>query len=150
MSTTELRILLAQLEDARTEATALRATEQNLRSELEALKRAISEAEPVAWMVMNGVCSYQLCGSEKSAIHLRDEMQKRHDLSGSLAAFHVRPLVYGDTHPAQQAKLQPLSDKQIIPMFRRRVDMKVEGEKDAWYWYAWGVEDGESAHGIKE
>lgn len=47
-----------------------------------------------------------------------------------------------------QAKPHPLSDEQVIPMFHRRADMKTEGEKDPWFWYAWGVEDGEAAHGI--
>jgi hypothetical protein len=51
-----------------------------------------AEQEPVAWMVMNGVCNYQLCWSKKQADALCAEMQKQHDLSGSLAAFHVAPL----------------------------------------------------------
>lgn len=53
--------------------------------------------EPVAWVVMNGLSKYQVCGAKAPADALCSEMQKRHDLSGSLAAFHVQPLY---THPA--------------------------------------------------
>lgn len=66
------------------------------------------EQEPVAWMVMNGVCNYQLCGSKHQADTLCTEMQKRHDLSGSFAAFHVSPL-YPTPQPAPA--LQPLTDE---------------------------------------
>jgi hypothetical protein len=48
--------------------------------------------------------------------------------------------------PAQDA----LTEAQVEQMFRRRKAQPVEGEKDPWYWYAWGVEDAEAAHGIKE
>jgi len=50
------------------------------------------KGEPVAWAVMNGLSKYQVCGSKKSADALCAEMQKRHDLSGSFAAFNVQPL----------------------------------------------------------
>lgn len=46
--------------------------------------------------------------------------------------------------------VQPMSDEQIEPMFRVRNAMPTEGEKDVWYWYAWGVSDGERAHGITQ
>ena len=52
-----------------------------------------------------------------------------------------------DTSPPAQRK--PLTDEQIEPMFRAREKLESAGEKDAWYWYAWGVSDGEAAHGIK-
>ena len=45
---------------------------------------------------------------------------------------------------------EPLTDEQIEPMFKARQKLEVTGEKDAWYFYAWGVNDGEAAHGIKE
>ena len=64
------------------------------------LRAAIQQAEssgPVAWVVMNGLSKYQVCGAKAPADALCAEMQKRHDLSGSLAAFHVQPLY---THPA--------------------------------------------------
>ena len=69
---------------------------------VEALRTAIQQAEaktgePVAWVVMNGLSKYQVCGAKAPADALCSEMQKRHDLSGSLAAFHVQPLY---THPA--------------------------------------------------
>jgi hypothetical protein len=48
----------------------------------------------------------------------------------------------------QAPSREPLSDEQIEPMFRSRKAQPAKGERDAWYWYAWGVEDGERAHGI--
>lgn len=65
-----------------------------------ALQEAIDapDPEPSAWMIMNGVCSYQLMGSKKQADALCAELQKRHDLSGSFSAFHVVPLYL---HPQQ-------------------------------------------------
>jgi hypothetical protein len=44
----------------------------------------------------------------------------------------------------------PMTDEQIEPMFRDRMAMPVKGEKDAWFWYAWGVNDAERAHGITQ
>lgn len=57
----------------------------------------MSEQKPVAWMIMNGDWDYQLMWSKQHADALSAELQERHDLSGSLAAFHVMPLY---THPA--------------------------------------------------
>lgn len=83
---------------------------------VEALRTAIQQAEaktdePVAWVVMNGLSKYQVCGAKAPADALCAEMQKRHDLSGSLAAFHVQPLY---THPAPGVPdgyvLVPISD----------------------------------------
>jgi len=51
------------------------------------------------------------------------------------------------TTPQQR---KPLTDEQIVPMFRAREKLKVLGEKDAWFWYAWGIGDAEAAHSIKE
>ena len=51
------------------------------------------------------------------------------------------------THP--QPRLAHLTDEQIVPMFSKRQKQQTEGEKDAWYFYAWGVHDGEAAHNIK-
>jgi hypothetical protein len=44
---------------------------------------------------------------------------------------------------------EPLSDEQIEPLFRQINDMRAVGEKDEWFWFAWGVEMGERAHGIR-
>jgi hypothetical protein len=43
---------------------------------------------------------------------------------------------------------QPLTDERIEPLFRARQQMQVVGEKDEWFWFAWGVADAERAHGI--
>jgi hypothetical protein len=50
---------------------------------------------------------------------------------------------------AMTALKEPLSDEQIEPLFRQINDMRVVGEKDEWFWFAWGVEMGERAHGIR-
>jgi hypothetical protein len=158
-------VVAAVLRNLHTENTALRVTEDNLRQELQecqdqrraafrrieeldAMQASVVQQEPVAWMVMNGACSYQLCGSEKSAIHLRDELQKRHDLSGSLAAFHVRPLVYGDTHPARQDKPQPLTEQEL-KAGRESVTDDPDERPDPWS-FRMGVWFAERHHGIKE
>ena len=74
---------------------------QELNAAIPALRAALAQQpttpEPVAWVVMNGVSKYQVCGAKAPADALCSEMQKRHDLSGSLAAFHVLPLY---THAA--------------------------------------------------
>jgi len=49
---------------------------------------------------------------------------------------------------AQSPQRKPLTDEQIVPMFSQRQKQQTEGEKDEWYFYAWGVSDGEAAHGI--
>jgi hypothetical protein len=54
----------------------------------------------------------------------------------------------GAAPPADTA-IEPLSDEQIEPLFRQINDMRVVGEKDEWFWFAWGVEMGERAHGIR-
>jgi hypothetical protein len=53
------------------------------------------------------------------------------------------------TDTAMTALKEPLSDEQIEPLFRQINDMRVVGEKDEWFWFAWGVEMGERAHGIR-
>lgn len=42
-----------------------------------------------------------------------------------------------------------LTDEQVEPLFREAKAMPVTGEKDEWFWFAWGVEMGERAHGIR-
>lgn len=48
--------------------------------------------EPVAWQVRNGVVTHGFYRSKKEADEVSFDMQKSHCLSGSLAAFNVRPL----------------------------------------------------------
>lgn len=50
------------------------------------------QAEPVAWEVRNGVATHDFYRSEAEAEEVARDMQKSHDLSGSLAAFNVRPV----------------------------------------------------------
>lgn len=107
-----------------------------------ALRAALAEpeqSEPVAWMVMNGVVNYQLIGSKSAANALAIEMQKRHDLSGSIAAFHVHPLY------TAAPRREPLSDEQVgmltvfpglhhvetpvLAAFIRHIEQAITGEK---------------------
>ena len=71
--------------------------------------------EPVAYYVMNGAALFQLFRSKSQADALAYDLQKRHDLSGSLAHFHVVPL-YIRPHPPRQ----PLTDEQQIAEAMRR------------------------------
>ena len=48
--------------------------------------------KPVAYEVRNGLVSFQIWSEKEMADRVAAEQQKRHDLSGSLAAFHVVPL----------------------------------------------------------
>lgn len=82
-----------------------------------ALKAEANADEPVAWVVMNGLSKYQVCGAKAPANALCSEMQKRHDLSGSLAAFHVQPLY---THPAPGVPEDVAQDAQRYRWLRRK------------------------------
>ena len=64
------------------------------------------EQEPVAYYVMNGAALFQLFRSKSQADALAYDLQKRHDLSGSLAHFHVVPLYIRPQPPRQ-----PLTDE---------------------------------------
>ena len=50
------------------------------------------QQEPVLWQILNGVCHAGVRSTENLAREAAAGMQKAHDLGGSLAAFHVRPL----------------------------------------------------------
>lgn len=69
------------------------------------------EHGPVAYYVMNGAALFQLFRSKSQADALAYDLQKRHDLSGSLAHFHVVPLY---THP--QPPRQPLTEMEIVEL----------------------------------
>ena len=73
-----------------------------------ALEQPQGEQEPVAYYVMNGAALFQLFRSKSQADALAYDLQKRHDLSGSLAHFHVVPLYIRPQPPRQ-----PLTDEQI-------------------------------------
>ena len=98
------------------------------------------EQEPVAYYVMNGAALFQLFRSKSQADALAYDLQKRHDLSGSPAHFHVVPLY---THPQP---CQPLTDAQIND---HRLALPHDGEDlpDPWD-FKQGVRAAERAHGI--
>ena len=70
----------------------------------EALAEQPAQQEPVAWQILNGVCHAGIRSSESLAKEAASGMQKTHDLGGSLAAFHVRPLYATPQPPAQQGQ----------------------------------------------
>ena len=102
-----------------------------------AIKEALAqpEQEPVAWvsttelLVMRGNA---LGGAKDWRINLGLVKQ-----DGDVGLYTTTP------------QRKPLTDEQIVPMFRQRQKQQTEGEKDEWYFYAWGVSDGEAAHNIK-
>lgn len=57
--------------------------------------------KPVVWQVRNGVSTHGFYKSEKEAIEVCCNMQKAHDLSGSLSAFNLRPL-YAKSSPVSR------------------------------------------------
>ncbi|MEM5424716.1 hypothetical protein [Paraburkholderia ferrariae] len=59
--------------------------------------------EPVAWAVYNGVARIAFYMSEEGATDHAKAAQRSHDLSGSLAAFHVKPLYAAPVAPAAVA-----------------------------------------------
>lgn len=59
---------------------------------LDQIEKMVGSQVPVAWQILNGVCHAGIRSSEALAKEAAAGMQKTHDLGGSLAAFHVRPL----------------------------------------------------------
>lgn len=102
----------AEVEQFRTDARRFRLAEKNLFDAQEAAKTIAKQAiaaeaerddlaaklaemegqEPVAWAVMNGWAIDGIERSEKDAMAVSAELQKSHDLSGSLAAYRVSKL----------------------------------------------------------
>lgn len=68
----------------------------------------VQEPEPVAWDVFHGVCHHSTHGTESSAKAMAAEMQKNHDLSGSIAAFSVKPRISNPPTAAQPADSVPM------------------------------------------
>ena len=97
--------------------------------------------EPVAYYVMNGAALFQLFRSKSQADALAYDLQKRHDLSGSLAHFHVVPLYIRPQPPRQ-----PLTDAQIND---HRLALPYDGEDlpDPWD-FKQGVRAAERVHRI--
>ncbi len=80
------------------------------------------QQEPVAWQILNGVCHAGIRSTEDLAKEAAAGMQKTHDLAGSLAAFHVRPL-YTSPQPAQpsQRSVKPwrgLTDEAVWSLYK--------------------------------
>ena len=82
------------------------------------------QQEPVAWQILNGVCHAGIRSTEDLAKEAAAGMQKTHDLGGSLAAFHVRPLY---TSPPTSKPWVGLTDDQIINV-AKSIDIEFKDE----------------------
>ena len=100
----------------------------------------LREQEPVLWQILNGVCHAGIRLTENLAKEAAADMQKNHDLGGSWAAFHVRPLY---TSPPAQRK--PLTDEQI-----NKAAEDEDNETAFLVGFYAGARFAEAAHGIKE
>jgi hypothetical protein len=78
----------------------------------------------------------------RSAMDLMNLLGKTSLVWGDMAALAQSD---GATAPGRV----PLTDEQIEPLFRAVKAKPAKGEKDDWFWFAWGVEMGERAHGIQ-
>ena len=56
------------------------------------IEEKLKAQEPDAWQIRNGLCHAGIRGNQLAAELTAANMQKCHDLGGSLAAFNVRPL----------------------------------------------------------
>ncbi|WP_146124070.1 hypothetical protein [Burkholderia multivorans] len=84
--------------------------EQALRNALNAILAASPVEQPAAaptdkrcvgWAILNGVCVVDFSRDRAEADRTACEMQRSHDLSGSLAYFHVEPVfIRTDAAPA--------------------------------------------------
>lgn len=81
-----------------------------------------------------GVCPQHVAGDD-------DEMDQQ--IEAAIAAIQS-----AQAKPEQAAQPVPLTGAQIDPMYVARGKMKTVGEKDSYFWYAWGIEDAENHHGI--
>lgn len=86
---------------------------------LAAIREALAEhpaqqQEPVAWQILNGVCHAGIRSTEDLAKEAAAGMQKTHDLGGSLAAFHVRPLY---TSPPASKPWVGLTDEEVEDLY---------------------------------
>ena len=70
---------------------------------LETIIASVPRPEPVAWLVVNGGSRAGLFKTAVAAEAYAEDHQRRHDLSGSLAAFRVKPL-YAEPVAAQPAE----------------------------------------------
>ena len=91
------------------------------------------ENKPVAWAVKNGVCHFQIWYEKDMADRVAAEQQKRHDLSGSLAAFHVVQLYEHNTEELEAArrtaeywKSNHLAGNELITRYRAVMEQAVE------------------------
>ena len=98
------------------------------------------EQEPVAYYVMNGAALFQLFRSKSQADALAYDLQKRHELSGSPAHFHVVPFY---TRP--QPKREPLTDEQISDELNFAIETPTQAERAA---FRKGIKLAERAHKI--
>ena len=91
-----------------------------------------AQQEPVLWQILNGVCHAGIRSTENLAKETAAGMQKTHDLGGSLAAFHVRPLY---TSPPASKPWVGLTEEEVDDLSREMV----KGNKSV-NWLAHAIE----------
>ena len=69
---------------------------------VQAIEQPAQQQKPVLWQILNGVRHADVRSTENLAKEAAAGMQKAHDLGGSLAAFHVRPLYTSPPQPAHK------------------------------------------------
>lgn len=106
---------------------------------------ALEVIEPVAWMVRNGVVCHEIFRSQIDAEVEANAQQRRHDLSGSLAAFNVQP-VYTAQQPQER---KPLTDEQIRKWWASENGLE-DCDMCSLTDFTQVVRAIESAHGIKD
>lgn len=142
----EVRRYQAEVEQFRADARRFRIAEKNLFDVQEAAKTIAKQAiaaeaerdalvaklaelegqEPVAWAVMNGWAIDGIERSEKDAMAVSAELQKSHDLSGSLAAYRVSKL-YARPVPAEPVNARLLDALKLAECVYRK-NVVNEGE----------------------
>ena len=71
--------------------------------------------EPEYWEVSNGVCPHGVYRTKEQAEDVCFDMQKSHDLSGSLASFNVRPLYAAPV--SAKREWADLTDYEIVRLY---------------------------------
>lgn len=80
----------------------------------------LNEERCVGWVVMNGMCVIDFAHDGAKAERVAREMQRKHDLSGSMAAFHAEPVFVGTAASAAPAEGRRAVDE--LAAFEREHD----------------------------
>ena len=136
-ATAELRRLDAEYRELSERHEVQAQNYMALAAECEQLR---ADAARYRWLVAR-----PLNGEDEFYISAQDSIQANADGWWALGGDMSKSVA--EAKPEAQ-QLDALTEVEVELMFRSRKAQPVKGQKDPWYWYAWGVEDGERAHGI--